>query len=350
MGAGNKMNPYIYIPDENHFQKIRFTTIGASDLPIILGLSTFTTPHQLWRYKTKRDKSPDLSGPAYWGHAHEPNILGSYIEENANFDIALKFKIDYLKHIKKRPKKYKPPTKYLPFTEFYHPDLEWAMAHLDMVDLVLSKNIEAKSGRSFASYKRDGMDGFDKDEKAGVPLKYYIQVNWQMLCSGLRKTHLRALIDTSDEMQFEIDYNKKITEKLIEAASRFMWHIKKDKEPMPINKKDIEKLFPRVNEKTSYIMGADAVLANKMKERKKILSIKQKKIKSEITDINDSLFVMIGANKYLFDENNNKICSQSSYERENLKDLKGMKENHNDLYNQLVKEGYLNKSIVRKIN
>jgi predicted phage-related endonuclease len=343
------VNPFIYIPDEKHFQSVRFSTIGASDACIILGLSTYTTPMQLWRYKTKREKSPDLSGPAKWGHLHESNLLGEYIEENSNFDTALKFKIDYLKHIKKRSKSYKPATPYLPFTEFIHSDLPWALAHPDMIDSVLKTNVEAKSGRSFASYKRTGMDGFDKDDVLGIPLRYYIQVQWQMFCTGLETTHLRALIDTSDEMSFEINYNKKITEKLIEACSRFMWHVVNDKEPAPTNKKDIEKLFPKVNNNTAYILGADAVLANKMKERKKILSAKENKIKSEIKDINDSLFVMIGANKYLFDENNNKICSQSSYEKESLKGLKEMKNNDPDLYNKLTDKGYLNKNIIRRI-
>lgn len=345
------MNKFNFIPNETHFQKIRFKTIGASDIPIILGLvKQWCTPYQLWLQKTGREKGFQGNIATKWGKRHEVNIIASYIEEKVNIEYATKFQIDYLKHLKKRTKKYKPPTYYYPFTEFIHPELPWAMAHPDCIDISEGINIEAKSGRQFASIRRGDMDGFDKDDltESGIPLKYYVQCQWQMLCSGLKTTILRALIDTSDELTYTISYNKKIAEKLIEAASRFIYHVTNDKEPQPINSDDIKKLYPKTINKTSYLFGTDSEFAKKMVDRKKFLSSKKKKIETELTDINDSLFVYIGGNKYLYSEDNIKLCSQVLFEKKGIASLKEI-EKYPEIVKMLEEKKLIVKNKVRYV-
>jgi predicted phage-related endonuclease len=344
------MNDFKFIKNESEFHKNRQSIIGASDIPIILGLSTFTTPYDLYRQKLGLDKNFYGNNATRWGNLHEMNILGSYIEEKTNYDTSLKFKIDYLKNYKLRKPNYKPPTKYFAFTEFYHPDFKFAMCHPDLIDIENEINIEAKSGRQFASFKRDGMDGFDKSDntESGIPLKYFLQIQWQMLCTGIHHTTLRALIDTSDELNYEIKYNKKIAEKLIEAASRFQWHIVNQKEPMPVNKSDIEKLYPETQDKTSYLLGSDSELALKMVDRKKFLSDRKNKIEDELEDINNALFVYIGGNKYLYSENNEKLCSQVLYDKESVASLKDL-EKHPEIFKLLKENNLIKKYQIRYI-
>jgi predicted phage-related endonuclease len=345
------MNDFKFIPDEKYFQEIRYKTIGASDIPIILGLSTFTTPYELWRQKTGKDEPFQGNIVTKWGHRHEGNILASYIEEIEGPLFARSFLIDYIKNQEFRNKTYIPPTQYYPYTEFFHPNFSWAIAHPDCIDSIKRINIEAKSGRQYSSMRRNDMDGFDKNDntESGIPLKYYIQIQWQMFCSGIKKTILRALIDTNQELTYTINYNKKIAEKLIEVASRFMWYIKNNKEPMPINKNDVKKLFPNTVEKTAYLIGANNELAKQMIERKKFLKQKKKKIEDELNDINDSLFVFIGKNKYLYSEDNQKLCTQVLYEKESIVSLIEIKKDKR-LYSYFKKNNLIKKYEVRYIS
>jgi len=344
------MNHFKFILDEESFHKSRHKTIGASDMPILLGLSNFCTPYELWRIKTGKQEAFQGNNSTTWGHRHEPNILASYIESVSDSQTAYEFELDYITHKKARKPGYKPATRFFPFTEFQHPDYHFAIAHPDLIDMEEHLNIEAKSGRRFANIRRNEMDGFDPDvnNENGIPLKYYIQTQWQLLCTGLDKAILRALIDTNEELSYEIKASKKIQEKLIDIGSRFMFCIKKDKSPMPINSDDVKKLFPDVQEKTAYLLGSESEFANKMKERKSFLSGKVKKYQDEIEDINNSLMVLIGENRYLFDENNQKVCSQTMFEKESIS-LKDLKEKKPDIYENLKNDGIIEKNVVRYV-
>ena len=338
------MNDFRFIPNQEHFDKLRLTTLGASDFLILLGLvPQFSTPYTKWLEMTGRQKPRKSGGAANWGHRHEMNILSSYIEDIDCEDTAYQFELDYLKHKYKRPDSYVPATNFIPYTEFFHPEIPWLMAHPDCIDLENQENIEAKSGRLFANMRRDGMDGYTRDDNgpSGVPLKVYVQVQIQALCTGLKSSKVRALIDTSEILNYEIPSSKKVQEKLLDIGSRFMWNVKNDTEPMPINTDDIKKMFPDVVNKTAYVMGEQAEFARKMKERKKFLKAKQKKFKSEIEDINDALFVMIGKNKYLFDDDNKKICTQVMFDTENIAGVKQIEESEKDLYVRLKTKGLI---------
>ena len=337
------MNDFRFIPNQEHFDKIRLTCLGASDFTILLGLSKYQTPYGKWLIMTGREKPKPAGLSASWGHRHEMNILSSYIEDITDIETAYQFELDYLQHKFERPDNYAPDTMFFPYTEFFHPEIPWLMAHPDMIDLENQENIEAKSGRLYANIRRDGMDGYDREvnDASGVPLKVYVQTQIQMLCTGLKTTKLRALIDTNDILNYEISASKKVQEKLLDIGSRFMWNVKNDTEPMPINTEDVKKMFPEVQNKTAYIMGEQAEFARKMKERRKFLKAKNKKFESEIDDINDALFVMIGGNKFLYDDDNNKICTQVMFDRQDVSGAKEIEETEKDLYIRLKTKGLI---------
>lgn len=331
------MNDFKFIPNEEYFKKIRYETIGASDIPIILGLSKYKTPYELWREKTKRVEMWEGNEITEWGHRHEYNILYSYIRENTLSGTAEKFLIDYLQHLEKRTKRYKPPTNFYPFTEFFHPDIKWAISHPDCLEFQNEYLIQAKSHKKFV---------YDYDE---IPISEYVQCQWEMLTSGTKENILRTLVNTNEEFTFNVKANKKIQEKLIIAAEKFWWHIQKDKEPMPINSNDIKKIFPVVKNESHYLVGSQSEMANKMKDRKEFLNSKIKKYSDEVKDINDAMFLMIGDNKYLYDEQGTKLCSQVQYSKISVNDLKKLEQNDNLLYTELKEKGYLNEKEIRFI-
>lgn len=345
------MNDFRFIPNQEHFDKLRLTCLGASDFVTLIGLNTFQTPYKKWLEMTGREKPHKAGITASWGHRHEMNILSSYIQDKDCEKTAYEFEMDYLNHKYERPDSYVPKTNFFPYTEYFHPEIPWLMAHPDMIDLENQENIEAKSGKLMANMRREGMDGYDKNDAgpSGVPLRVYVQVQIQALCTGLKTTRVRALIDTNDVLNYEIPASKKVQEKLLDIGSRFMWNVKNDTEPMPINTDDIKKMFPDVVNKTAYIAGEQAEFARKMKERKKFLKGKVKKFESEIDDIKDALFVMIGGNKYLFDDDNNKICTQVLFDTVNVSGAKEIKESEEDLYIRLKTKGLIKSGQTRYV-
>ena len=57
--------------------------IGGSDVGIILGLSTFKTPYQLYLEKIGKGPEDDKMSPAQeWGHRLEPIIRNKFAENN----------------------------------------------------------------------------------------------------------------------------------------------------------------------------------------------------------------------------------------------------------------------------
>lgn len=327
------MNNFMFIPNEKYFQKIRQKTIGASDIPIICGLSKYKTPYVLWQEKTGRIEPFRGNDITEWGNLHEPNIIYRYIKEKENNNIAYSFLFDYICHQNSRQDDYQPPTQFYPFTEFFHSEVKWAMAHPDCYNIKDNYIIEIKSHKSYV---------YDYNE---VPITEYLQIQWQLLCCGLDDAVLRALVNTNEEFTLSIKSNKKIQEKLIDIASRFMFCINKDKEPMPINTADIKQVFPEVKNKTSYLTDIESEYANKMKERKRFLSDKIKKYNAEIVDINDGLLLLIRDNKYLYDTNGEKVCSQVIYEKESLS-IKDLPEN---IYTELKNNGIIKINQVRYV-
>jgi predicted phage-related endonuclease len=329
------MNNFTFIPNDEHFKKIRQTTVGASDIPIICGLSKYKTPHQLWLEKTGRTEGFQGNSVTEWGHLHEGNILYRYIKEITEAElIADIFLLDYIKHNKKRPKKWKPDTVYFPYTEFIHPEIKFAMAHPDCIDTIGKINIEAKSHKLFI---------YDYKE---IPLPEYLQIQWQLLCTGLNDAVLKALVNTNEEFTFNITANKKLQEKLIDLASRFFWHIKKDIEPQPVNSDDIKKIFPEVKIKSSYLTDIESEYAGKMIDRKKFLKKKIGKYNNEVKDINDGLMLLARDNKLLYNSEGEKLCSQVMYDKESLS-IKDLPEN---IYKKLKEDGIIKTNQVRYIS
>jgi hypothetical protein len=124
--------------------------------------------------------------------------------------------------------------------------------------------------------------------------------------------------------------------------------VKQNKPPLPTNYNDIKKLFPEITNKTAYVLGEESIFANKAIERKEFLKSKVKKYEEEITDINDSLALLIGSNRYLFDQDNNKLCSQVIFDKEYI-NLKELEKNHSDIYEILKKEKIIYSSETRFI-
>ena len=356
------MNNYTFMHSGKTVRSLEGYYIGASEVPIILGL-TKTTALDLWMQKTGRAKGFAGNERTEFGHLHEPTILYKRIKQEAGPAVAYKFLVDYTRNMFDRGPGWKPKTEYHPFTECRHSDFPWMIAHADCVkqkkeiegyDKILekqSKIIEAKSGGRFANLRREEMDGYDPGDptQSGLPMKVYTQVQWQQAVYDIQDAEVCALIDTNNFYTFNVPGNKQIQAKLIEIGSRFMRCLMKDIPPTPRTFGDIAKLFPEINNNRFTIMGEKALIAWDIKDRLKKARTKKKKIQLQIDDYVNSLGLFIGENKELADEFGDKICSQSKYSQGTLIGPEAIRKECPKAYELLVKAGLIKKYEVRRI-
>ena len=355
------MNNYTYMTGSQTVRSRPGFYIGASDLPIILDLSKYTTPMDLWRQKSGRD--PAFMGNEFtrWGNELEGLILKNVIARHGDMKTAMKFFIDYTRNMYKRRSEWKPKTQFEPFTECIHPDHPWLITHADCLlrtirsgvrtygkDSIIGEPyiIEAKSGGLFGNMRREDMDGYDpKDPTAsGVPFSVFFQLQAQMVCYDIHYGKVAALIDTNKFSIYDVNANPKIQGKLIEVGSRMMYCLERDVPPTPKTFGDIRHLFPVLNEQRLTIMGEQAAIAWDIKERLKKARAQIKRGEAVKEDLMNAMALLIGGNSEMADEAGNKIASQSKWMQGNMLSPKKIKAGCPEAYALLDSAGLITES------
>lgn len=330
------MNPFTYINHDTWLED-RNKGIGASDISILCGQSTFMTPLELWEQKTKntqKEVSEDLQKLFDAGHDQEPVTLwkylkGTYINENIIFDY----------HLNKRNGT---DTSFLLFTEFHHPSYNFMFAHPDMIyfDGKEHINVEAK----FIKYKGLEWD-FDDLTSNGIPFKYYLQVQFQMMCTGLKKTILIANYQGVDFYEFEIEANEELFLKLEKICFDFWQLVEKKQPPMPSSRADVRKLFPNKNFKSLSLIGeieSDTVM---QKYRFNFLKDKIKKMENEKESIKTNVMSLMTENNVLQTADGEQIARIGiSKPSEKILKLSEIKKEHTNVYKYLKKKDMISET------
>ena len=305
------MTPYWYI--ENNFLSSREGRIGASDISALLvnpdkpseSLAGYgQTAVTLWQQKTGRAEREPAGLAAEMGHYLElkaielfirgipkigPTMAAEYVESRLRYETAV------LSDPNRRASRYQ-PTPFKHNTQWYndqfivHPDGVWESgdggwytthghpyaAHGLTIDLSQPFLIEAKTASYWSAKRRPEKphSGFDFDLKTwqGIPLKYYVQIQFQLAMMDVEVCYLPLLSDSATFNVWEIRRDRKIGDDLIDLAGKFMWYVKQDVEPkeMAINIDDIISLYPTITDDFQTVTGeeADAVidLARKAKD------------------------------------------------------------------------------------
>lgn len=176
--------------------------IGASDVPVIMGVSRWKTPYGLWAEKTKRllpEERPE-SDSISLGHLIEPWLL-----DEAEKDLGA---------IGGRNQ------------EVSHKD-GVIVATLDGMVLATGEPVEAKT-QGLVSPVYDEWGAPNSDE---VPPRYYWQAQTQMACVGAKRAHLYALLGGRGKVPFVLHRDPRIDAVLEEVCHWFVEHIAYDVEP-----------------------------------------------------------------------------------------------------------------------
>ena len=244
-------------------KEIRKQGLGATDCAVVMGLSQYKTPYELWLEKTGR-KEPDsiLSDDRlHLRHAHEETISREYARRK---DVKLR-RVNQT---------------------IFHKRLPFMLCNLDRVIIGQKKIVECKSASGFMrSYW--GETGSDE-----APIEYLLQVQHQMACAEYEDSDIAALIDIDDYRIYSTPRNEKIIKKIEDACEKFWFeNVLADIAPPPTTRGDLKLMYPVNNgdfiELNEHIDATLLILQNKKDDIKQLTSEREELEKTIIEFIAD---------------------------------------------------------------
>ena len=177
--------------------------IGASDAGVILGLSPWKTPYQLWLEKLGRGEESNQTFAMLKGTQLEPFARSSF-ERDLGLDV---------------------------FPDcVYHPEHDFMMASLDGITLDRNIVVELKSGLS--TYKMA--------KEAIIPEYYKAQLQHQLACIGLNEIYYYSYDEQTDSgICIKVYRDDEYIKKLIDKEKEF-WVFVTSKNPPPLTDRDYE--------------------------------------------------------------------------------------------------------------
>lgn len=173
---------------------------NASETAIVLGVSPWTTPYQLWQLRTGRTQ-PKTTAPMAHGTRMEPIARSAY---------------EQLTGLVMQP---------LVLVEGEY------SASLDGITLDNQLILEIK-----CPYKGKASELWQAAEAGEIPEHYRWQVQHQLMVSGAEQAHL-YVYDGADGILLDVHPTQAIWEQIHDAWDRFMRHIQNDTPP-PLAEKD----------------------------------------------------------------------------------------------------------------
>ena len=217
--------------------EMRRGKIGASDAPVIMGVSPWKTPYQLWEEKLGIGKGQSDNHAMQRGRELEEKARQAF--ENHTGLIVVPQVIQ-------------------------HPEYEWMIASLDGIDFAHKNMVEIKCpGKEDHQMAREGL----------IPPKYYPQLQHQMEVAGLIKMFYYSY-DGLDGLCIEVYKDEKYVDKLIKEELEF-WRYMQELEAPPMCDKDYTK-------KDDELWGAASELYRKCREDLELLKAREEELRETI--------------------------------------------------------------------
>lgn len=216
--------------------------IGGSDMPIILGLSSYKTPYQLYLEKKGIISTGEEMSPLqYWGNRLEAIIRDEFSDRN-------KVLIQT------------PDTVIHPFYDFIRANIDGYISEWDAV-------LEVKCSSQFMANEW-GEDGSDY-----IPMAYLAQVAHYCSVMNASSAYIAVLIGGHDYRQYKYVRDLELEKTIIDAACAFWEAVQKDLPPPPTNQVDLKLMFPR------HTIGKSVNVSNDIETHLKNLTNTKAKMK-----------------------------------------------------------------------
>lgn len=211
--------------DQNtdEWKEFRRQKVGASDLPIIMGVSPYSTPLQLWRRKLGFEEEQFMHAGMKFGHDNE-----SKVREMVQIELGMRFDP----------------------VVFQHSQNEWAIASLDGYNAENNVIIEIKNC-SLKDHKvaKEGL----------IPEKYIPQVQWQMYCVNTLDAYYCSC-HKGDLVIVAVNFNTLFIEKAFGLAYEFHNNLMEYSAPAHSEKDHIEINDPEFSQFAQQWSNAKEVL------------------------------------------------------------------------------------------
>lgn len=180
---------------EAEWLTVRRTAIGASEAPIILGVSPFKRPVALFAEKLGAVEPEPQTEAQRWGLKHEPNIAERYVEETG--------------HALRDPGRY---------TLRRSRDVPWMVATLDRI-ILRADDRPAVPAPLELKTRKWVKEGAWEDEP---PVDVLVQVQHQLAVTGWQWAAVAVLIGGSEFRRFVVPRHEGFIAKLLVAEHAFM--------------------------------------------------------------------------------------------------------------------------------
>ena len=204
---------------QNEWLAARAMRVGASDAPIILGISTFESPFTLYHKKlatlADEENEVEIQERFYWGRTLEPVIVGRFA------DVA-----------KRHCQMVSAPPMVTTHVWDANPQIVASLDAVTSTDDGEVVPLEVKN-----------VSGFFADEwTEAAPLYYQVQVQHQMMVTGTQVGYIAALIGGNTFRWGRIERDDKFIEMMLERELEFLARLR-DKWPPDVDGSDATKAF-----------------------------------------------------------------------------------------------------------
>lgn len=204
-------------------RKERQNGIGGSDMPIIMGLSNYKTPYQLYLEKTGQSESTDETTELqYWGIQLE-NVVRKEFAKRHNITVET------------------PET-------ITHPDYSFLRGNMDGYIPAWNAILEVKCTAGWMAHEW-GEEGTDV-----IPMPYLVQVAHYCAVANADCAYIAVLIGGNKYREFKYTRDRELEAMLIKEGIAFWNCVINKTPPAPINQVDLRLLYPKHRpEKTKRI-------------------------------------------------------------------------------------------------
>lgn len=197
--------------------------LGASDAPVVLGVSPHKTPYQLWSEKVGLVEPPDLSDREWieWGQHLEPLIAKVYGERSG-------------RNIKVWPQ----------YGLIQHATRDWMLCTPDATQEDGERDTGLLQIKTTGAFRA-------KEWEDEPPLYYQVQVQHELEVTGTQWATLAVLVGGQKLLWFDVERNEKFITAMVEAEEEFWRRVVEEDPPevdeSPDTSKLLFKLHPQDN-------------------------------------------------------------------------------------------------------
>lgn len=261
--------------------------LGGSDIGVVLGLSKYKTPLELWAEKTGRTEPEDISDkPAVlWGNRLERVVAQHFADTNG---------VEITQENRR-------------VTDgFASAEVDFFIVDPDAILEIKTASLYLKSAWGEEGHINSNADSF-------IPPDYWVQLQWQLLLHGYDHGFFATLIGGQDYREYSAEADPETQDLIYKRAFEF-WDLVKSDVPPRANPSDVSFLNKLYSvKKDSEIITNESVKHSVLEHLDAKADIKGFERTKDMAAT--SIKVFMGEHEALYDERNNLIATWREQER-----------------------------------